>query len=416
MKRFTVCILISVILLLLLSGCCFGRVDQRIVLWTASPEFAAYAQVFNKIQEEYVVEVVYKDSAALSLLEKKSGRCDVAIGPFLNYASLEETFIPLESLFLDGIVSKEHFYQSALEKGARNGSQKLLPLSFNVPAFIFQSGKIKPEFNSLALTSSAFSSICMDFNNAKSRHAKSAFSPLWNPESLFFFSFLSPGLCSQFETKYGIDQQDIENGLSRVRRMIVTLGGGFLAESRFREKYLYKNYLELLDSGHIFFWYSDVGSFYTLPAERRRNLDFRYYLNEDDKIAVCEDMLWMGIPKKGENTMGAFAFINWLMDPDVQQELILKAREQDIRSFGFAGGFSAIKTVNSEALQQIYPFISTFIPHEEYLAFPDPCPPDWHILKRGVVLPYLEQECRVPETSRQLWEAEESWRRMNVGR
>ena len=415
MKHFRPCLLLLILLLPFLAGCPFEKPDQRVVLWTARPEFAAYAQAFNSAQNEYVVEVVYKDSPASALKSKMVGRWDVAIGPFLNSVSLNDTFMPLESLFSDGTVSKPRFYQNALEKGIQDGHQMLLPFSFNVPAFIFQSGKIKQEYDSLTLSSDVFFAICTDFNNAKSRHAKSAFSPLWNPESLFFFSILSNGLCSQFEAGSEVSQQDVESGLSQIRQMIETLDGGLKTEARFREKYLYKNPVELLDSGHIFFWYSDVGRFYSMPAERRRNIDFRYYLNGNGKISVCEDMLWLGIPKKGRNTQGAIAFIHWLMNPEVQQNLILKAGEMDIRSFGLAGGFSALKTVNEETLPQIYPFITSLIPQEWYLSFPDSCPPDWYALKSGAILPYLIQECSSEETSRKLWETAESWRRMNAG-
>ena len=404
-----------ILLLPLLVGCPFDKKDQRIVLWTDRPEFAAYAQAFNSAQKDYVVEVVYKKSPAEALKGKKIGRWDVAVGPFLNSVSLNDTFMALDPLFSEGTVSKPQFYQNALEKGKVNGHQLLLPLSFNVPAFIFQSGKIKQEFDSFALSPDNFSAICTDFNQAKSRHAKSAFSPMWNPESLFFFSILSPGLCTQFEKGSEVRQQDVETGLSQIRQMIETLDGGFKAETAFREKYLYKNPLELLDSSHIFFWFSDVGRFYTLPAERRRNMDFRYHLNREGRVAACEDMLWLGIPKKGGNTMGAVTFIKWLMNPEVQEELILKAREMDIRSFGLAGGFSAIKTVNEDALPQIYPFITTFIPKDEYLAFPAPCPVDWYAIKSGAIVPYLVQECSAEETSRKLWEVAESWRRMNAG-
>ena len=414
MRHFRPCVLLLILLSLLLAGCSMFKEDQRIVLWTDRPDFAAYAQAFNSAQSEYVVEVVYKDSPASALKGKKPGRWDVAIGPFLNSVSLNDTFMPLESLFSDGTVSKPRFYQNALAKGISNGHQMLLPFAFNVPAFIFQSGKIRQELDSFALTPDNFSAICLDFNKAKSRHAKSAFSPLWNPESLFFFSILSPGLCRQFEKGSEVRQQDVENGLSYVRQMIEDLDGGIKAEAQFRDKYLYKNPLELIDSSHIFFWYSDVGSFYTLPSERRQNLDFRYCLNSDGKVASCEDMLWLGIPKKGGNTMGAVAFIKWLMNPEVQQNLILRAREMDIRSFGLAGGFSAMRTVNEDALPQLYPFITTFIPQDDYLAFPDPCPTDWYTFKNGAIIPYLVQECSAGETSRKLWEVAESWRRMNA--
>lgn len=413
MKRIWAVFLL-ILLITLLTGCPFEKADQRIVLWTDRPEFAAYAQSFNSAQNEYVVEVVYKDSPASALKSKKASRWDVAIGPFLNSVSLNDTFMPLENLFADGTVDKAQFYQNALEKGVRDGHQMLLPLSFNVPAFIFQSGKIKQEYDSFALAPDSFSAICLDFNKAKSRHAKSAFSPMWNPESLFFFSILSPGLCSQFEAGNEVSQQDVESGLAQIRQQIKDLDGGIKAETKFREKYLYKNPLELLDSSHIFFWYSDVGSFYTLPGERRQNYDFRYYQNGEGKVSACEDMLWLGVPKKGGNTKGAVAFIRWLMNPEVQQNLILKAREMGIRSFGITGGFSASKIVNTETLPQIYPFINTFIPLEEYLAFPDSCPPDWYAFKSGAVIPYLVQECSTEETTRKLWEVSESWRRMNA--
>ena len=414
MRRFSLGLLL-LILISLLAGCSYFKEDQRIVLWTDRPEFAAYAQAFNSAQEEFVVEVVYKASPASELKGKKSGRWDVAIGPFLNTVSLADTFMPLESLFSDGTVSKPRFYQNALEMGLRDNHQLLLPFSFNVPAFIFQSGKIKQEFDSAALTADTFAAICQDFNKAKSRHAKSAFSPLWNPESLFFFSILSPGLCSQFESGSEIRQHDLENGLYQIRQMIENLSGGIKSESYFRMKYLYKNPLELIESGHIFFWYGDVGRFYSMPAENRSNFAFRYYLNSEGRIAVCEDMLWLGIPKKGGNTKGSVAFIKWLMNSDVQQDLILKAREMDIRSFGLAGGFSALKTVNTEVLPQLYPFISSFIPGEDILAFPGACPADWYAFKSGAVIPYLEQEISAETTERKLWEVAESWRRMNAG-
>ena len=414
MRHFRQSILL-IILIMLLAGCSLFREDQRVVLWTDRPEFAAYAQVFNSSQKDFVVEVVYKDSPASALKGKKVGRWDVAIGPFLNSVSLNDTFMPLDPLFSDGTVSKLRFYQNALEKGKVSGHQLLLPLSFNVPAFMFQSGRIKQEYDSVALTPDNFTEICLDFNKAKSRHAKSAFSPRWNPESLFFFSILSPGLCSQFELGSEVRQQDVETGISLIRQMIETLDGGISAERNFQEKYLYKNPFELIDSGHIFFWFSDVGSFYTLPAERRRNVDFRYYLNGSGRIAVCEDMLWLGIPKKGGNTKGAVTFIQWLMNSEVQQDLILKAREMDIRSFGLASGFSALKTVDEEVLPQLYPFINSFIPKEDQLAFPDSCPSDWYAFKSGAIMPYLIQECNVEVTSGKLWEAAESWRRMNAG-
>ena len=393
MRHFRLSILILILLIPLLAGCPLDKKDQRIVLWTDRPEFAAYAQTFNSFQKDYVVEVVYKKSPAEALKGKKTGRWDVAIGPFLNSVSLNDTFMALDPLLSESTVSKHRFYKNALEKGKVNGHQMLLPFSFNVPAFLFQSGKIKQEFDSFALTAQGFSAICLDFNSAESSHPKSAFSPMWNPESLFFFSILSPGLCSLFEKSSDVRQQEVEAGLVQIRQMIENLDGGIKAESQFREKYLYKNPIELLDSNHIFFWYSDVGSFYTLTEERRRNLDFRYYLNKDEKVAACEDMLWLGIPKKSGNTMGAVAFIKWLMDPKVQKDLILKAREMGIRSFGLAGGFSVIKSVNEDTLPRIYPFITTFIPQDEYIAFPDSCPTDWYALKSGSIIPYLMQKC-----------------------
>ena len=383
MRHFRLCLLLLILVLPLLAGCPFEKADQRIVLWTDRSEFAAYAQAFNSSQEDYKVEVVYKASPAGELTKKNPGRWDVAVGPFLNAPEISEILMPLEPLFSDGTLDKSQFYQSALEKGGRNSHQMLLPVSFNIPAFMFQAGSIKPEFDSFALSADSFDQICLDFNKAKSRHAKSAFSPLWNPESAFFFALLSEGLSAE--------HQNIEAGRNQVHQMIESLCGSAKEELRFREKYLYKNSLELLDSGHILFWYSDVGHFYSLPAERRRTLDFRCYQNHSGKIAVCEDMLWLGIPKKGGNLKGAVAFIKWMMDPQVQQNLILNARTMDIRSFGLAGGFSSIKKVNTESLPKLYPFINGSIPREELIMFPAPCQPDWYAVKKDTVIPRIIQ-------------------------
>ena len=79
MRHFRPYLLLLILLLPLLAGCPFEKADQRVVLWTDRPEFAAYAQAFNSAQNEYVVEVVYKDSPASALKGKKVGRWDVAI-------------------------------------------------------------------------------------------------------------------------------------------------------------------------------------------------------------------------------------------------------------------------------------------------------------------------------------------------
>lgn len=320
-----------ILLVLVLAGCNVQVEDQKVVLWTDSSEFLAYAQVFNSSQNKYKVEVT----------NKNTGRWDVAIGPKLNRGENADLFVPLESLFSENGLDKDSFYQEALEKGVRNQHQILLPLSFDVDAFFFLNGKFNTDF-----TEDDFFKACQDFNTTKTKYRKSAFSPYWNPMSERLFA-------------------------GRLESMVKDLCGGVDKEKAFREKYFYKSYEELLKTGRILFWHSNVSSYYALPDVRRKALDFRYVRDSAGKIAVYSDILWVGIPKKSANTEGACAFIKWLMDQDVQQSLILKAKGMDIRSFGLAGGFSANKKVNTGALPKLYPFIMGHIPTEGLLKFID---------------------------------------------
>jgi len=328
MKNLWITIILTVFIL---AGCNLQVDDQKVVLWTGSSELLAYAQVFNSSQEKYKVEVT----------NKNTGRWDIAIGSEINRSQNIGLFSSLDNIFSDFDVDKDSFYEDVLGKGVRNQHQILLPLSFDVDAFISLSGKVKHD-----LSVEDFIKVCQDFNATKTKYIKSAFSPLWNPASEIFFE-------------------------GWVRGMINGLCGGIEKEKEFREKYHYKYYVELLETGRILFWHADVSSFYTVPELRRKGLDFRYVVDEAGRIPILRDVLWVGIPKKSANTKGAYVFIEWLMNPEVQQALILKANGMDIRTFGLAGGFSAIKKVNTTTLPKLYPFIAPHIPVEGFLKFVD---------------------------------------------
>ncbi len=73
--------------------------------------------------------------------------------------------------------------------------------------------------------------------------------------------------------------------------------------------------------------------------------------------------------------------------------LMEKARFKRIRSFGFAGGFSALPEINERDIPLMHTEIAGKVPPEKYLRIPSPLPIDWKKMKNEVLLPYFRDFC-----------------------
>lgn len=405
----------ALLIVVVVSGCALFKREHKIVLWTDRPEFIAYAEVFNAEQDDYKVEIIYKASPSSEMMKNGSVSGDIVIGSYLNSKKLIDKFKNLNFLFGKNKIDPEKFYAESLEAGRLGKKQLLIPVSFNIPVFLFRRGEVSHDISSFTLNKETLMDICTKFNDTKTKFRKNAFSPLWDPGFLFFFSVLSDKTC--METCGGNlfwDGKKIEENLGSIRSMIIKLYGSFENEKAFRDKYLYKLPSELLETGRIFFTYSDINSFYSIPEDKRKNLNFRFFMNDEGKIPLCEDILYAGITKQASNKKGAAAFLKWFFDPRTQQKFLADAKFKNIRTFGIARGFSSLMEVNEAYIPKFYPLMVGHVPVDGFMDFPSSFPPNWDKIKKEVVISWLFDEAGRDKTSISLDEIMADWYRLNT--
>ena len=139
----------------------------------------------------------------------------------------------------------------------------------------------------------------------------------------------------------------------------------------------------------------DSSRFFTLPEERRTNLDFRW-VSANEMIPLDEWSLYYGIHRRTKAFNGAKAFTQWFFTAETQRLLLEAAKSKRLNetSYGIAGGFSAMRTVTEQVFPAFYPDLLGRMPPESYLSPPNILPHNWTSVKERVILPYLRERVR----------------------
>ena len=101
------------------------------------------------------------------------------------------------------------------------------------------------------------------------------------------------------------------------------------------------------------------------------------------------------------NAKKAEIFFEWLCSEKTQKALLEREKSMnlDTRTFGIAGGFSALKSVNTKIYPSYYRALLENQPPESKLTVPEMLPPRWTSLKEKVLLPYLTENLEDETTS-----------------
>ena len=131
-------------------------------------------------------------------------------------------------------------------------------------------------------------------------------------------------------------------------------------------------------------------SFFLIPEERRAGLAFRW-LSRDGAIPLDDEVVYAGICRGAKGKQVAEAFLKWFYTEGTQRKILEDARRfRSIEtSFGVAGGFSAIRSVNEKLFPLFYPSLLGRLPPGSYLSIPPALPAYWPDLRREVILPFL---------------------------
>ncbi|MDR0561854.1 MAG: hypothetical protein LBG73_04115 [Spirochaetaceae bacterium] len=384
------------------------------VLWTDSPEFALYAEYFNSSQDRYKVEIRYVESLAQKLGDTKETP-DIVVGSWLKSASTRNFFKPLDRLFKKEQLSKTAFYPRLLALGTIEERQYLLPVSFNIPALVFTRANGQLLSSPFTIGLEEIKTLGKEHNIQQNGvYSQMGFSPAWDTEFLYIIvSLFNAGF--QEADPIAWDGDALNRAVEYIREWIQS-NAGIQEEDDFVFKYFYELPAVLTLSGRILFTYMDSAEFFTLPQERRSNLDFRW-IAENDVIPLSEGTVYYGNYKKGKADKAADAFTQWFFTAETQRRLLEISTQQRLNEtlFGISSGFSALRTVTEQIFPQFYPSLLGHIPPTGFLTPPRILPYNWTDLKERVILPYLLEKIRAedPATVRPLKKQIADWYRVN---
>ncbi|MDR2435486.1 MAG: hypothetical protein LBD47_13100 [Treponema sp.] len=368
------------------------------VLWTDRSEFAFYAAEFNAVQDQYKIEVHYFDSPARKLISSEE-HPDIVAGTWLKSASTRVYFKSLDSFFGKDF-SESAFYSRLLAIGSIDGTQFLLPVSFNIPALIFARDKGELFSNPFTIGFAEMKRLGSDYNIEKDGvYTRIGFSPLWDDNFLFITAVLFKVAFQEAEP-LAWNAAALDRAMSFVYDWINEVNTGIQAEDDFYFKYFYEPPATLALSERILFTYMGSDELFTLPEERQSSLDFRW-IAEDNTIPLAESAVYLGLPKKGKAPGAAAAFVRWFYQAETQRRLLERSKNTRAieTSFGISGGFSALRTVTEQVFPRFYPSLLGHMPPEDFLSPANILPSNWTALKERVILPYLRDRARSPDRS-----------------
>jgi hypothetical protein len=315
------------------------------------------------------------------------------IGRYQKSGQSRSSFQALDHLYSDLVVNPNSFYSGLLELGNYEGRQILLPVSFNLPLIVFDR-KLEPSMkDGFVIDIADLETLGAELNqSSKAAFTNMGFGPRWSPEFLFSaISLLGAGFREGSPLKW--DHAALDASVAYVRAWSERANGSAAKEDEFQFKYLYLPEYRSVEEGRIGFAAMSSSEFFVVSEERRASLSFRW-LSRSGSIPVDEGIVYAGICRKGEGRQAAEAFIEWFYSEESQRAILEEAkRYRSIESsFGIAGGFSAIRSVNEKLFPLYYPSLLGKLPPSTYLMPPNVLPAQWPAMKEAVVLPFLLEQ------------------------
>ena len=392
MRRLSIIFFLVLVLISFVS--CDIYNPTRAILWTDRPEFAFYSEFFNSSQEKYKIEVLFFESPAYKLTESTEYP-DIVAASWLKNSTTMLLFKPLDKILSDDDPKRSSFYPRLLSFGRIDNKQYLLPVSFNIPAVIFTRDFSQTTSNPFTIEMAEIREQGKAFNRTSNDvYNRMGFSPSSNDDFLFLAAVLF-GASFREASPIAWDPQALSQSITWIQQWIREANTSIQMEEDFTFKYFYNPPDRLVSSGRTLFMYMDSANYFTLPEERRMNLDFRWIVSKE-MIPIDEWITCYGIHKKTKSGKAAEAFTKWFFK-DETQKLLMEAgknRRMNETSFGIAGGFSAMKTVTEQVFPQFYPDLLGHIPPENSLSAPNILPRNWMQIKERVLLPYLRERVR----------------------
>jgi hypothetical protein len=368
--------------LLLLAGCGLG-LETPLQLLTNRAEMAAYVDRFNSLQSDVKVEISYQESPAQAVLDGAAG--DIVIGQWLASPSVMDRMEGLGDIVKPGKIDPSWFYARLLAMGSRDNRPVLIPLSFSLPAIVFE--RQGTDLPAMFMPMDTLQTMSKAFNKTNKSGAVTnlGFSPSWNPDFLTLSAMLSgahlrPG-------RNGLPAWD-DAGLAKTveltRSWLDGINGGADVDVAFSQRNLVMPWYKLLSTGKTQFALVSFRDLFALPDEERRDFDFRW-MSQDGVIPVRDDVLFAGVLRSSHDKAGAKVFLQWFCSLPVQLSMLSVNQSRRIGVFAITDGFPAWKSIDEKELPARYTILLGHIPQENLLLFPETLPDNWVKIRDGVL-------------------------------
>ncbi len=389
-----VSLFLLVLFLCLFFSCVKTKEEKIAVIWTDRVDFVSYSELFNSSQNKFKVVVEFKENPAGDLINTKTPP-DIVIGPWLKGKAARANLKSIGNIFGKDKIQKQSFYPELLNLGNIDGTQYLLPVSFNLPMIIFSAENKFLVKNDFTLSLSELKEISASFSKLKKgSHQKMGFSPRWSDEFLYA---TAKGFGASFEEDSDFFKWvdvGLQKAVDYVRNWSATENQSPKVEDEFKFKYLYDLPHIVVQNGRCLFYYMSSEELFSIRQEKLTNIDFRW-LSFNGKTPLNDDIVYAGICRGAKNSKAAYAFFEWLFNEHTQKQILDRSAKMNlmITSFGFAGGFSALRSVTEKFLPRYYPLMLAHLPQTRNIYTPNILPSNWPKLKKELLMPYLKEAC-----------------------
>ncbi len=380
---------------------CKNSRTNPVIIWTNNVEFASYVELFNAKHKDTKAVVVYKESPASSLPPAKDELApDLVVGPWLKNSKTRKNFTPMDYLLGEQGISRSSYYNQVINYGIINEKQYLLPVSFNLPLIIYGTRNENLITTTHLISIDQMKTMAKAFNaqGSDGSFTKMGYAPSWDSDFIYEVTKLKNVSYREKGASFSWNAEEMKNTLESLKAWTTDCNADTSSEQNFQFKYLYMPKYKQVATGRCLFAYTTSDEFFKLTEMQSQGISFRW-LEENMKIPVEDSIVTMGLYKKSRNTKKAEEFIGWFAREDTQRELLERTQllKLDTITFGIAGGFSAIKSVNEKIYPLYYRSLLANLPTESYLTMPNILPPRWMNLKQRVVIPFISDGINTAE-------------------
>ena len=389
------------------SGCkAQNQVPDSFIIWTDRAEFVSYCELFNSVQDKTKAVVVFKERLALSLPPAKDEeKPDLVAGSWLKNDKTRKLFRPLDRLLSPDCIDTSSFYAPLIEYGRISGKQYLLPVSFNLPLFVFSSKNEDKIPNQFSLSLDQIKEISGEFNaaNNKGVYTLMGFGPSWDDDFLYEVT-KEFGQCFKPKgTSFVWNEELLSEAVDYIRNWTSEKNTSTSAEQDFEFKYLYTPKYRQIAEGRTLFAYTTSDELFKISFDQLGGVDFRW-LSVTGEIPAEDDLVSLAVYENAGNPRQAEEFIQWFFQESNQKALLERAAEMqlDTATFGIAGGFSSIRGVNEHVFPAFYRNLLGNLPTEDKITAPEAFPARWQSLKERVIFPYLNDAIKTDSDRKNL--------------